>query len=78
MSKFNGDSFGEQNSIDWEQYGAISSHCEHNACVEVARAAGTVAVRNTTVPQDYLVFPNAWKHFVQGIRDDSILYPVQG
>ncbi|MEJ3744610.1 DUF397 domain-containing protein [Actinomycetes bacterium KLBMP 9797] len=47
-----------------------STRCESHACVEVARMPESVAVRNSTRPQQHLSFAGpAWRAFLAGVRD---------
>lgn len=49
-----------------------SSRCESQHCVEVARTTDGLAVRNSTDPEDRLVFTRpAWRAFLAGLRIDG-------
>jgi hypothetical protein len=46
-----------------------STRCEAHSCVEVARRGGAMAIRNSQVPAESLVFADpAWATFIAGVR----------
>jgi hypothetical protein len=48
------------------------ARCDSNTCVEVALDGDEVLIRNSTVPDVYLVFPRGeWRAFVRGLRERS-------
>lgn len=50
-----------------------SSRCESNACVEVARGHGYVAVRDNTLPHLHLRFDEAsWRGLVRDIQNGRL------
>jgi hypothetical protein len=52
-------------SIDWRK----STRCESQHCVEVARVGAGVAVRDSTDPDQFVVFDvAAWRAFVGTLR----------
>ncbi|MGI5215069.1 DUF397 domain-containing protein [Plantactinospora sp. CA-290183] len=52
--------------ITWRK----STRCESQHCVEVAPVGDGVAVRDSIVPDRFIVFPTAaWQAFVGTLRD---------
>lgn len=46
-----------------------STRCESQKCVEVAEVAAGMAVRNSTAPDQHVIFPEtAWRAFVRTVR----------
>ncbi|MEV4626312.1 DUF397 domain-containing protein [Micromonospora sp. NPDC049523] len=46
-----------------------STRCESQKCVEVSEVTAGMAVRNSTDPDRYVVFPaTAWQAFVDTVR----------
>lgn len=49
-----------------------SRRCEMQTCVEVSARPGRMAIRNSTAPQDQILFAAAaWRGFVAAVRSGA-------